>query len=381
MDAREAIDVDIAHDVREVETSWRHLETVTRASVYQRFDWVAAWVRHVAPSLEVEPRIAIVRDGNRTVGILPLGRHKLGPIGVLTNLSDSHTNFVGGLFDAHFARNASEEDMQRVKDRLFAANGDVEGLSLCCLPEEWNGLPNPLRHWCSNASAHDAWACDLSDGFDAMLSRGNGKRKRKKHRAAARKFEAVGGWRIIDATTREDAWTMFGEAREHMHARFQDAGIRDPFEPSDVTAFMEEALHVGLTQERPVMRITALEVGGERIAWQAGGRSGDTLSLMFTVFRPSAFDAHGPGDFLLYEQLERAAREGVKQFDLGRGAEPYKLSWCDKRIQLLDIREGRTTRANILLAAHRQATALKRRVREDERLWRIAKAMRKLKAA
>ena len=372
--------VSVETNIASLEREWRTLEATGTSSVYQRYEWVSRWCEHVAPSLEVEPRFYVLSRQDEIVGILPLGLHYMGPVGILTNLSDSHTNFVGGVFCPTFSRSATADLMVSVRDAILEADQAAEGLSLCCIPGEWNGVPNPLRFWFSNDSAHDAWACDLSQGFDALLDAGSGKRKRKKHRHAARKFDDAGGWRVVRPETDAEATAMFAEACSLMATRFETAGIRDPFAPQEVRSFMRDTLARSIGNEAPTMSIWALEVSGERIAWQAGGISGSTLSLMFTVFDPTRYEKLGPGDFLLYEVLQDAAERGISQLDLGRGSEPYKLSWCNRRIPLSDARIGRTTRATILLSAHRQATALKKRVREDERLWAIAKRVRRLAA-
>ncbi|RWE64197.1 MAG: GNAT family N-acetyltransferase, partial [Mesorhizobium sp.] len=78
---------------------------------------------------------------------------------------------------------------------MFKAIGrtrpDIDLISLERLLPDLDGVASPLAALPSFPSPNLALAVDLDGGFDALLSRASGKRKRKKHRSQTRKFEAV----------------------------------------------------------------------------------------------------------------------------------------------------------------------------------------------
>ena len=67
---------------------------------------------------------------------------------------------------------------------------------------------------------------------------------------------------------------------------------------------------------------------------------------------------------------------GLTYFDLGRGEERYKSSWCDTKIQMIETNLALTRYASGFTAYERVKTSIKRVVRNDATLWNIAKWMR-----
>ncbi|TIL50364.1 MAG: GNAT family N-acetyltransferase, partial [Mesorhizobium sp.] len=68
-------------------------------------------------------------------------------------------------------------------------------------------------------------AVDLAGGFDALLSRASGKRRRKRHRSQARKFGAVGSHRRIEARTADEVNRLLDAFFEMKEFRFRKMGI------------------------------------------------------------------------------------------------------------------------------------------------------------
>ena len=82
--------------------------------------------------------------------------------------------------------------------------------------------------------------CD--GGFDALLGRASGKRKRKKHRSQTRKFEAAGGFRRIEARTPERDGALLDAFFAMKECRFRKMGIANVFGDAEVQALLPRAL-------------------------------------------------------------------------------------------------------------------------------------------
>ena len=363
------VSITVHDDVGAVRAEWDELARRCDAHVYADPLFVSTWARHVAPGRGLAPRVFVGRRAGRPAMVLPLALERRHGVPMLVPLSDGHSNFNGGLFAPEWNVPAAA-----LHDALLALEPEAEALHLTCVPLAANGHPlvaTPLE------GAHDAFGGSFDGGFDGYLARNSGKRKRKRHRAATRRFEAEGGWsarRVIDPT---EASRTLAEARALLAARFGAEGIADPFADRRVAAFFETLVAQGCGAERPVLALWVLEIGGEIVAVQGGGGRGERFSLLFMTYRSGPLDAAAPGTFLLHEVLRDAAAMGYRRFDLGRGRERYKLSWCEERIPLSEVRRARTTRGRLLLAAQGGAAALKRRVRENERLWSIAQSVRR----
>lgn len=350
-------------DVDGLRDAWLDLEARCATSAYQRFGFVGAWARHVAPSVGFQPRVVVGTTCGETVLIVPLALRG-GAVPLLVPLSDSHTNLNGGLFrDGLAGGDLAGEALRLVPE--------AQGFESCCMRAEvarWFGGA-PVR------SVHDAYVARVDEGFDAFLARNSGKRKRKKHRQAGRRFDRLGGWRVERVrdeaalhATLDEAWTL-------MAARFRRDGIDDPFAPEAVKAFFTNAFLASLHEERPAAGLWRLVVDERISAILSGGYGGGSFAAMFTAYS-AELASESPGDFLIHETCRMTAEAGCTEYDLGRGREPYKLSWTDGPVPLYDLRIGRTVQARAWLGAQDLMARAKRRVRDDERLWGVAKRVR-----
>jgi hypothetical protein len=67
------VEISIAHDLASVEAEWREFEKRADHTVFQAFDWLAAWQRHIGAREDMVPAIVLGRhvDGH-LLFILPL---------------------------------------------------------------------------------------------------------------------------------------------------------------------------------------------------------------------------------------------------------------------------------------------------------------------
>ena len=367
---RGAVTLAVHHELEAARDAWHRLEAEAGGYPYARFRFVHAWAAHRAAALGLEPRVFVATRNGRPVMVLPLALGREGGVPMLLALSDSHTNLNGGLW-----ADGWDVEPAALVAGLLALEPKAEGVSMCCLPGGPDGSHPLLPAPCP--SVHDVYGADMADGFAEYLQRHNGKRKRKKHRRSAKRFDEAGGWEVRRVSDANEAERLLDVAREWFAERFREEGITDPFAAPSVRAFMVDALRSSVACERPAMALWVLEIDGEPVSFEAAGGAGAHLSLMFTCYRRGRWDGQAPGDFLLYEVLERSAAAGYTSFDLGRGREPYKASWCDRTLVLHDLRVGRSPRARLWLAAQGGVQNLKRRVRSDERLWSLAKSVRR----
>ena len=356
--------LDVTDDLPALESEWTALERECAPSAYQRFAFVNGWAGHVATASGLEPRIVRGTARGRTVLLAPFAI-KRRPIPLLVPLSDSHTNLNGGLF-ARGVRGGG------LAEAALALVPEAEGFEGCCMREDGARRygNDPVR------SVHDAYVADVSDGFDAFMARNSGKRKRKKHRRSTRNFKAAGGWSVERASTPATVADVLDEAWRWMGTRFARDGIADPFASPQVRRFFLDTCVSCLCDDRPALGLWRLSVGGEVAAIMALGFGGASCAPMFTSYGTGGIENDSPGEFLIYELCKMAADMDCEEFDLGRGREPYKLSWTDGPVPLYDLRIARTARASVYLGTRTWLSRAKRGVRDDERLWAIAKHVR-----
>ncbi|RWP59475.1 MAG: GNAT family N-acetyltransferase, partial [Mesorhizobium sp.] len=116
-------------------------------------------------------------------------------------LGGRHANGNFAAADPSWLTKADGAAIRSMLAAVAKARPDIDLVALERLLPDLEGIANPLASLPSFPSPNLSLAVDLAGGFDALLSRASGKRKRKKHRSQTRKFEAVGSHRRIEART------------------------------------------------------------------------------------------------------------------------------------------------------------------------------------
>lgn len=296
---------------------WEALWHQAAASPFASPAWLLAWWRQFGTG---RPRVSVLRDGGRLLGLLPLYRmrdaegDKILPIGI------GITDDLGPLL-------APDAPADAASILLATALRDA-GDGLCDLTDVPPG--SPLRDAAIPPDWRAAWRqADprpvlplpaTIDGLrDAIPARTLRKLRMNRNRA-----ERVGGYTIETATPDTVAALFAHLARLH-GARWVGRGESGVLADPRVIAFHHDAapallgcgglrLQVLRLRGEVAAAIHALPVGRDRIQFYLSGFD--------------AAHAHeSPGSLLLGAMLEEAVREGRREADFLRGGEAYKYDW------------------------------------------------------
>ncbi|MBN8998240.1 MAG: hypothetical protein J0H54_02325, partial [Rhizobiales bacterium] len=141
-----SISAEIVAAAAAIEGEWRALADRAKVPVYQRYDWVDAFLRTVAAAQGIAPAILRIRVGGRTAAILPLGIERRGPLRIARMLGGGHANIRMPIVDPD-AANALADPAQLAEVVIAAlrhAGRRVDLLDLDALPLSWNGCTVPL---------------------------------------------------------------------------------------------------------------------------------------------------------------------------------------------------------------------------------------------
>ena len=370
------LQLQVFDDFEPLEKDWRNLEQTGICTVYQNFDWVANWTRLVGKAARIQPRLIVATSNGAPLFILGMCLRRRGPFMTLTFLGDSHTNFHMGLFSEDFLNNAGPDDVDSIIAAIGRNVGHADVLELCCQPVTWQGRINPFSFLRGQESHNHAFALDLAQGFDAAINKKNGSRKRKKHRWQQNKLKHLGGPKLIVASNEDEVDKFLDIAFRQISTRFNKAGIWNTFDDDGIDKFMRELGKSSLGKIEPEMIIFGLEIDGKVRAVFAGGIHHAQFSGCFISFAEDEYTYLSPGELIMYLAIEECVARGVKTFDLGRGEERYKTSWCDSTIAMFDTNIALTRRAIAYSAYERGKTAAKRLVRNNDTLWNVAKKFR-----
>ncbi|MBZ9993243.1 GNAT family N-acetyltransferase [Mesorhizobium sp. BH1-1-4] len=335
--------------------------------------WVLNWAAEVKPDL----LIATLELEGKPAFALALEVVKRGPLRVAQFLGGRHAN---GNFCAADPQWLINPDITAVRSMLTAiarSRPDIDLIALERLLPDLDGIANPLASLDHFASPNLSLAVDLSGGFDALLLRASGKRKRKKHRSQTRKFEAVGSHRRIEASSADEVERLLDAFFEMKEQRFRKMGIANVFGDDRTRAFFRGLFTQALAEDKPCFVLHGLEVAGKLRAVTGSSRSGRRLICEFGAIAEDDLANTSPGDFLFFDNIQEACRSGFAVYDFSVGDEPYKRLWCDIETRHFEVLVPLTLKGRALGLALRQGARLKAFVKNSPMIWRLTKMLRR----
>lgn len=375
----EALDLSVHDSISGLRKDWKAAEKQADISVYQRYEWVEAYLEAQREQGDIRPFIIVGRLEGEIVFILPLvlkGKY----VSRLKFIGGTHVNFNMGIFPRAYREVITPETFKKIFARIRKLTPGLGYLALCCQPESWGGAGNPLMCEPHQRSANPAFFLNLEGGFDATLSRGNAKRKRKKFRQQCRQADALGGYSLIKPQTSEEISYLIDVFLEQKSRRLKALGIKDVFADDSVRSFLSELAVRSLGRKQPLLQLYGLRLGDDIAAVFGAGASGKHLSGYFSSIDSEKYGAISPGEMLLYLVVWEACEEGFQSMDLGAGDERYKRSWCSEVVEMYEIIMPYNIFGMPVVWMRRCYGLLRRSIRENDRSWALYKRLRQLKA-
>ncbi|WP_292894895.1 MULTISPECIES: GNAT family N-acetyltransferase [unclassified Nitratireductor] len=336
-------------------------------------DWVSAWTRHTPhPSIIVR-----LCDGQGHLLSLALEVVQKGRFRIARFIGDRHANGNFPALHVRLCDGFPKTHLTALRDGIRQARPEIDVLVLERQLRECAGQDNPLLGWPHSDSPNVSLAVNLDGGFDAVLARSSGKRKRKQHRSQARKLEAAGKVERRLARSRAEAEVMLNAFFDMKAHRFAQMGIQNVFAPDAVKNAFRTLFGDAAETQDPRFVLHGLEVAGKLRAVTGSSRTGDRLVCEFSSIADDELTDASPGRFLFYENIQEACSEGLKIYDFSVGDEYYKRLWCDLETIQFDTFVPLTGKGRVLASGLSAAARAKHLINNNPRLWRLAKALRR----
>lgn len=336
-----------------------------------------AWIEHWIDTVKPDAILAILSKDGETVMALALEVERGGPFTVARFMSGTHANGNFALARSTWLPHASADDVNALVAGIARARPDVDMIALERLLPDFDGLTNPLLVLPHTKSPNVSLACGLDGGFEALLARSSGKRKRKKHRSQSRKFEAAGGYRRIEANTPDEVNRLLDAFFAMKDIRFRKAGIHNVFGEPSVQSFFRRLFIGALSAVPRDFALHGLEVGGRLRAVTGSSRRGNTMICEFGAIVEDELANASPGDFLFFENIREACGNGSAVYDFSVGDELYKRLWCDLETQHMDALVPLTAKGRLLALQMRLRARAKAFIKNSPLVWKITKALRR----
>lgn len=336
-----------------------------------------AWIQNWAAEVKPDAVVATLSAGGWPVFSLALEVSRSGPFRVARFMGGRHANGNFAAIDAAGLGDAAEPAIRSLFKAIAKARPDIDLIALERLLPDLDGVANPLAALPHFPSPNLSLAVDLDGGFEALLGRASGKRKRKKHRSQTRKFEAVGSFRRIEARTTEEVDTLLEAFFAMKASRFSKMGIANVFGEPEIRSFFRALFSGALAETPPSFVLHGLEVAGKLRAVTGSSRSGKRLICEFGAIAEDDLGHTSPGDFLFFDNIQEACQLGFAAYDFSVGDEPYKRLWCDIETRHVEVLVPLTAKGRVLALGLRQGARLKAFVKNSPTIWKLTKMLRR----
>ncbi len=378
------IDIAIVNDLAAVAGDWRAFEKHADRTVFQSFDWVAKWQRHVGAA-GTAPAIVVGRERNGDIlFIFPLAIERGRLVRRLTWLASSICDYNGPLLAHNFTTRIGRDGFpalwRRILRRLRAEAGlRFDFVDLAKMPEATGGQPNPFLTLPVRVNPSSAYVATLGDSWENWYAARRSGPTRKKERKQLKQLGDHGAVAFVDVTGTEALRDTMATLVAQKLQAFARMGVRNQLQQAAYHAFYQDLVTDPATRE--LAHVSRLDVGDVPAATGLGLRYGGTYSLVLSSYQDGELARLGPGRAHLNELLRHAIEKGFGHFDFTIGDEPYKRDYSDVVLRPHDHIAAVTSLGAAIVGAKVAFRRVKRFIKQTPALWRSYLKARTLVAA
>jgi CelD/BcsL family acetyltransferase involved in cellulose biosynthesis len=365
-------------DLDEVADEWRAFEQQADRTVFQSFDWLAAWQRHIGAPGGTIPAIVLGRDADgQLLFILQLAIETGGLARRLTWLGSALCDYNAPLLAEHFSDHMSAERFVlawRDVIKLLRANPRLrfDLIDLQKMPEAVGGQRNPfldLQSFNFQVLPHPsgAYVANLGRDWEQFYAAKRSSATRKKERKQLKHLAELGDLSFVDVRDRDDIVRTLNTLMAQKSRSFAKMGVEDFFaRPGYREFFLEVAADPAM---RDLIHVSRLDVGTTTAATNVGLTFRDCYYLILSSYDDGDVSRFGPGRAHLHELLRHTIDRGFQWFDFTVGDEPYKRDWSDTELRLYDHLAAVTLRGWLIMATATAFRRTKRHIKQTPALW------------
>lgn len=383
--ASDELDLAIHYDLAGAEPAWRELQANGECTVFQTFEWLSTWQRHVGVLNDVLPCIVVARDASgRTVLILPLAIHKVGVARELTWFGSDLCDYNAPLLAKDLAAGPEATTFaslwKRIIENLQADPRSRHDLiRLEKMPPLVGAARNPMLALPAHLNPSGSYITPLGNNWDEFYKAKRSSATRRRDRSKRNRLSESGEVKLVSAESGEDARATLATLVEQKSATFAKHGISNLFvRPGYVDFYRAIA---GDPAMHEMVHISRLEVGPETAATNLGLVFAGRYYHVLASYTGGPLGHWGPGAAHLNDLLSYAIGRGLTAFDFTIGDERYKRDWCDDVQPLYDHVAVTSWRGALVAGPAMLQARIKRTIKQTPFLWAMVVKARALAAS
>ena len=374
------IRIAVYEDMAAIEHDWRAFEPQADCTVFQSFDWLSTWQRHIGARDGVRPAIVVAYDaGGAILFLLPLAVCTAGLARELawlgSDLCDYNAPLLAPGISDRFDR-ARFLALWAEITKLVQTNPRLhhDTIILTKMPEQVGAQANPMRHLGGTINPSGAYLTHLSGDWETFYAAKRSSATRRRDRTKRKKLSEMGEVRYVEpaagaATLHTLDTLMAQKARSFAHM-----GVANLFAKPGYAEFYRAI--ASDPAMRPLVHISRLDVGAIPAAVNLGLTYRDCYYHLLASYDEGEVSRFGPGAAHLHDLMHQAIDRGFRVFDFTIGDERYKRDWCDTELKLYDYIAAATWRGMLIAMPLLAAKRVKRWIKQTPAVWNAFSAAR-----
>ncbi len=369
---RPSIEIAIYEDIDALEEEWRRFEASADCTVFQSFDWLGSWYRHIGRRATVRPAIVAGRraDGE-LLFLLPLAVIP-GIVRRLTWLGSDLCDYNGPLLAADFSVQVTPAQFHelwleicRQLQRRPQHRHDL--IELTKMPESVGAQSNPFVRLDVGLNPSGAHLMHLQGTWEEFYNAKRSSATRRRDRTKRKRLGEFGEVRFITPQEPDEIARTLETLVEQKTKAFVRMGVANIFAPPGHRDFFFDLATNPRT--RQLVHVSRLEVGSIWAAANLGLIFGGSYYHVLASYDDSEVSRFGPGAAHLRDLLCYAIGRGLRCFDFTIGDERYKLEWSERALSLYDLVTPASARGWPLAALTHGRRRLTRAIKQNPVLW------------
>ena len=374
------IRIAVYEDLAAIEREWRTFEPHADCTVFQSFNWLATWQRHIGAHSGVQPAIIVGRDGAGAIlFLLPLSVRVAGWVRELTWLGSELCDYNGPLLAPTFSARIDRarflalwEDITRSLRAFPRLQYDI--IALAKMPETVGTQQNPMRYLDGTINPSGAYLTHLTDEWEAFYTAKRSSATRRRDRTKRKKLSEYGQIKFVNPASEDEILSSLDTLMVQKARSFARMGVGNLFAEPGHTDFYR-ALAIDPATKH-VVHVSRLDVGTSAAAINFGLIYRDRYYHLLASYTDCDLSRFGPGAAHLHDLMHYAIDRGCRIFDFTIGDERYKRDWCDTELKLYDYIAPVTWRGAFMAMPMQAVQRAKRWIKQTPVAWSAFSAAR-----
>ena len=352
------VSVCVFDTISAAEAVWRDFENASDHYVFQTYDWLSHWHKHIGVHEKIDPYIVLLSDEKcRPLVLLPLAIQEKNRIRRLVWLGGLESDYHGPLLATEFSSRVDQEAFIEMWSETLESLPGFDVVLFEKQPATIGGQNNPFVALKCTPYSENAYFTRLEgswqDYYRSKRSRNTRKRLRNYENGLGKHGEL--SFHVLNKTTE------IGPAAEQLFTlkrrRYRETGVRDLLEEVGHEEFYKSA-----TLDAPIsekVKIAVLRVDSNIAAATIFAVYNGRLYDLYPAFDSVKFGKYGAGVVLLIRNMQWCFDNDIKIYDLTIGNDQYKEEWCEETVPLFYYMSSKTSKGWCLISYRRLRDRLK----------------------